>query len=374
MGICYTVGVSPQSRGVSPVLKPVAIVGFGRFGRALCELFLDAGYCVRVFDPNITPPPELAVETIVEAVARAEIVIVSVPVPAFESVIQQLRPSLRSGQLVIDVCSVKFEPSQAMQTYVPEGVAWVASHPLFGPSSLARGERPLRVIVCPNEQHRGAVDEVKSLYEVIGCEVLLQTADEHDRVMAQTHALAFFLAKGLLDMRVGEDVAFVPPSFQSIARTIEAVREDAGHLFVAIHRQNPHARATRRQLLDALHNIDEHLAGVTPGLEPASDPVLQIPELTYQTPELLETRELIDAVDRELIRVFARRQQLVRRAGRVKAARGWGVRDPGREQRLMSERRAWAAEAGLVPDDVEELFLLLLSHSRTTQRGDGESR
>ena len=36
--------------------------------------------------------------------------------------------------------------------------------------SLALGERPLRVVVCPNEQHPPSVARVKTLFEGLGCE------------------------------------------------------------------------------------------------------------------------------------------------------------------------------------------------------------
>lgn len=354
----------------SSLKTTVGVLGYGRFGRALAELLLDAGYAVRAFDPFAEPPAEVRVETLEQLVAGIGVLFVAVPVAAFTSTLGQIAPLLDPGVLVLDVCSVKLGPSEAMAKLLPTSVPWAATHPLFGPSSLARGERPLRVVVCPNEHHPQAASQASQLFVAIGCEVLEQTADAHDQVMAQTHALAFFLAKGLLDIGAGTGAAFVPPSFQAIARTVEAVREDAGHLFVALHRDNPHARATRRQFLDALHNIDVHLVSAVPGAGPASDPVLQIPELSYQAPELLETRELIDAVDRELVQVLARRKQLVRRAGRVKAQRGWGVHDPGREQQLLAKRRAWAEDCGLTADDVEEVFGMLLSHSRLAQRKD----
>ena len=43
---------------------------------------------------------------------------------------------------------------------------------------------------------------------------------EHDRVMADTHALALFIAKGLLEATGGAAPAFAPPSFQAVARVI----------------------------------------------------------------------------------------------------------------------------------------------------------
>ena len=51
-----------------------------------------------------------------------------------------------------------------------------------------------------------------------------EAAADHDRRMAYTHALAFFIAKGLMDLDAPIDAAFVPPSFRWFARTIESVR------------------------------------------------------------------------------------------------------------------------------------------------------
>ena len=100
---------------------------------------------------------------------------------------------------------------------------------------------------------------MRALYERIGCEVIEQTAEGHDRVMAHTHALTFFVAKGMIDAGAGMEVPFAPPSFQAIARTIETVRSDAGHLFAAIARDNPFAAEARKQLVQALAAIDRAL-------------------------------------------------------------------------------------------------------------------
>src|SRR4029077_4535001 len=104
-----------------------------------------------------------------------------------------------------------------------------------------------------------AATRVRTLYEQIGCEVIEQTPESHDRMMAHTHALTFFVAKGMIDAGAGMEVPFAPPSFQAIARTIETVRSDAGHLFTAIARDNPFAAEARKQLVSALSSIDQAL-------------------------------------------------------------------------------------------------------------------
>ena len=186
--------------------------------------------------------------------------------------------------------------------------------------------------------------------------------------MAHTHALTFFVAKGMLDAGAGMDVPFAPPSFQAISRTIETVRSDAGHLFAAIQRENPFAGEARRQLLEALVQIDQALEA-PPADRPPDSARFAIPDLGARSPELQETRELIDEVwTARWSACLARRVTLARRAGKAKAELGHPIVDPEREARLLAERRAWADALQLDPEGMDELFRAILRFSRRAQR------
>jgi prephenate dehydrogenase len=341
----------------------VAVQGYGRFGRALTALLLESGADVRAFDPHGAVPSGLRATSPEALVDGADVVVVATPVPLMPAALAAVRPFLTPAQLVMDVGSVKLHPTAAMSTALGAEIPWVATHPLFGPTSLALGERPLRVVVCPNSYHPGATARARALFERIGCLVVEQDAETHDREMAETHALTFFVAKGLLDAGAGQNVTMTPPSFQAIARTIEVVRSDAGHLFTAIQRENPFSGDARRRLIEALSAVDRALVVG----DPVTVDALDIPDLGTHSPELRETRELIDEVDRELVAALARRAQLARRAGQTKASLGRAVRDPAREQRLLESRRAWAAEHGLEPNGVAEIFEAILRFSRSVQ-------
>ncbi|SEU29441.1 prephenate dehydrogenase/arogenate dehydrogenase family protein [Stigmatella erecta] len=237
----------------------VAVVGYGRFGRALGTLLVDSGMDFRAVDPAAAIPEPHRAGSLAEAVQWAEIVVVAVPVPGLRPVLEALRPHLRASQLVLDVGSVKVKPVEALAAVLGTGVPWVGTHPLFGPLSLAMAERPLRVVLCPNPLHPEATARARRFYERLGCDIVEQTAENHDRVMAHTHALTFFVAKGMIDAGTGLDVPFAPASFKSLARTIEVVRSDAGHLFAAIQRENPYASEARAQLLAALGEVHREL-------------------------------------------------------------------------------------------------------------------
>jgi len=82
---------------------------------------------------------------------------------------------------------------------------------------------------------------------------------------------------------------------------------------------------------------------------------------------LSETRYLIDELDRDLVRLLARRAHLSKRAGSIKAIHGRSIRDPERERSLLDQRKEWAREEDLDPDPVVDIFDAILRFSRALQ-------
>ncbi|WP_053233345.1 prephenate dehydrogenase/arogenate dehydrogenase family protein [Sandaracinus amylolyticus] len=346
-------------------MRRIAMLGHGRFGRALSDLMVESGFEVRAYDPHAEMPAERRASSIEEAAKGADAVIVSVPVGVMPDVLRALRPHVTPEQLVLDVGSVKVHPIEAMREIFGTEIPWIGTHPLFGPVSLAHAERPLRVVICPNPMHPGTAAQARALYERVGCWTLEQDAHAHDKAMADTHALAFFVAKGMLDAGVDPRVPNAPPSFQAMARTIESVRGDAGHLFAAIQAENPYATDARRRLIDALTALDASIAKAAPATR---DATLAIPESPVeQSAELVEARDLIDELDREIVERLARRAELSRRARAAKARDGKPVHDPTREAQVLAARREWANELQIDAQSVEDVFRAVLRFSRRVQ-------
>lgn len=345
-----------------PAMTTIAIVGYGRFGSSFADLLAEAGVSVRAYDPMARVPEPLRVGSLAELTRGVDFVALSVPVPRMAEAVAALRPHLAAPQVVFDVGSVKVEPTAVMAAQLARDVPWVATHPLFGPMSLERGIRPLRAVICPSALHPSAAAEVTALYHRIGCEVMEQDADAHDRAMAYTHALAFFVAKGMIDAGVPMGLAYTTPSFQAIGRTIEAVRGDAGHLFTTLHRENPYAAHARRALLDALGAADRSLR--EPPADAAGPSALDIPDLGTIAPILGETRELIDEIDHDILALLARRSLLSHRAAVAEAAHGPALGDARRDGELLASRRRDAEHLGLDPDGVATIFQAVLQFSR----------
>lgn len=78
-------------------------------------------------------------------------------------------------------------------------------------------------------------------------------------------------------------------------------------------------------------------------------------------------RSHIDLIDREIVRLLARRLEMAIEIGRVKAVHGLPVRAPQREEELLGIIREEAARLGIRPDHVADLFELVLAESRAVQ-------
>ena len=94
---------------------------------------------------------------------------------------------------------------------------------------------------------------------------------------------------------------------------------------------------------------------------------MSMPPPLVVTPVLVETRTLIDEIDREILALLAQRSELGRRAGVEKERIGRAIRDRAREETLVGERKEWARERGLDDEAVARVFDAILHLSRRSQ-------
>ncbi len=78
-------------------------------------------------------------------------------------------------------------------------------------------------------------------------------------------------------------------------------------------------------------------------------------------------RTNIDQIDRQIVRLLGRRQQLALQIGEVKFRRGMPVQIPDREEELLDLIRKEAIHHGLEPEHAADLFRRVLEESRRLQ-------
>ncbi|HEY7564674.1 MAG TPA: 3-deoxy-7-phosphoheptulonate synthase [Acidimicrobiia bacterium] len=79
-------------------------------------------------------------------------------------------------------------------------------------------------------------------------------------------------------------------------------------------------------------------------------------------------RHRIDQIDRQIVRLLSRRQDLALEIGRAKAHRGLPIYIPDREAELLGVIEEEAGRAGIEPGHVRALFQLVLAESRRLQQ------
>lgn len=81
-----------------------------------------------------------------------------------------------------------------------------------------------------------------------------------------------------------------------------------------------------------------------------------------------ELREEIEEIDAEIVESIARRTYVVESIAEVKEERGMEIHDPEREQIVLDRVAERAETLDVDPDDVREVFELLMDISKKEQR------
>jgi len=79
-------------------------------------------------------------------------------------------------------------------------------------------------------------------------------------------------------------------------------------------------------------------------------------------------RDEIDRMDRELLKLIARRLRSSIEIGQLKASRGLAMESPNREAELIAEARVDAQAIGLDPDYIEDVMKVVMAHSKAAQQ------
>ena len=249
-------------------MKSLGIIGFGAFGRLAAQHLADR-FTIGVHDPAIAAATIAAAghqPLSCEAAAACDLVLIAVPVQVMEEVITAVAPHIRPGATVFDVASVKMLPSQWLLRHIPETAHVVATHPLFGPQSAARGLAGRQLVICPIRGDRH--EKVAALGEALGLRVRITTPEEHDREMAYVQALTHLIGRSLAQMRIPDEM-LKTQSYQHLLDLTGLIGNDSFELFTAIQTLNPFAQpvvedfvARASALLAEVHQGDA--AGVTP--------------------------------------------------------------------------------------------------------------
>ena len=235
----------------------VGLIGFGRIGRLLARHFArDVKICVSdvKLDARAARALGAVPATLAEACAQ-DVVVLCVPMAAFEDLARRIKGLLRPGALVVDVCSVKEHPVRAMKRHLPKSVSLLATHPNFGPDSAADSLKGRKIVLCRVRMKAADYRRAKSALERKGLEVVEMTPREHDRRMASSLVLTHFIGRSLVAYGA-KPTGVDTEGYKRLLRILETTQNDSWQLFEDMNRYNAGAAPMRRRFLAALRSVD----------------------------------------------------------------------------------------------------------------------
>lgn len=176
-------------------------------------------------------------DSVAEAVADADLIILCAPVGALGAIAQEMAPALKSGAVISDVGSVKATVIEAVQPHLPDGVFFVPGHPVAGTeqSGPEAGFADLFdnrwCILTPLTERMGdasyaaAADQLQAFWQALGANVERMEARHHDLVLAITshvpHLIAYNIvgtAADLEDVTQSEVIKYSAGGFRDFTR------------------------------------------------------------------------------------------------------------------------------------------------------------
>jgi len=193
---------------------------------------------------------------------EVDLVILSAPVPAILTLLEQL-PSFTSNPcIVMDLGSTKKLIVESMSR-LPERFDPIGGHPICGKEklSLANAERTLYYaapfLLTPLERTSArALSAANQIIDAIGAKATILDAVEHDRILAATSHLPFLISSALALATPKNVTPFVGPGFKSTSR----LAGTASSMMLGVLQSN------RENVLNALHELQNQLAEIESAL------------------------------------------------------------------------------------------------------------
>jgi len=248
----------------------IAIIGLGLMGGSLA-LGLR-GKCAAIY--GIDPHPatlDLALSQHIVDYAgsdpasllpEVDLIILSAPVPAIVTLLEQLPAFTPNPCIVMDMGSTKKLIVESMSR-LPERFDPIGGHPICGKEklSLANAERTLYYaapfLLTPLERtSTHALSAANQIIEAIGAKAVILNAVEHDRILASTSHLPFLISSALALATPNDVATFVGPGFKSTSR----LAGTSSSMMLGVMQSN------RENVLKALNEMQNQLAEIESAL------------------------------------------------------------------------------------------------------------
>ena len=200
---------------INQKIKKVAFIGMGLINSSLArdlkikKFYLSSSaYSRRLSTINKIKKLKLvdfASNNIGKSIKEADIIIVGIPVAAYQEVFKKICNNIKPGAIITDVGSVKKEVINSVKKYIPKNIDFVPGHPIAGTensgpeSGFAGLFKNGWCILTPNKNtSKNSVKIIKYMWQLVGMKVDIMDSNYHDEVLAITSHIPHIIAYSIV--------------------------------------------------------------------------------------------------------------------------------------------------------------------------------
>lgn len=200
------------------------------------------------------------IESNEELAKICDIVIISVPIQFTSDVIREVGPFMKEGSVMLDVTSIKEEPSKTMAEVLPDTVEYIPTHPIFGPRTTILDNQ---IIVLTPDKKGKWYDKVYNYLDKKNMHLIETTAEKHDYMMSIVQVLTHFsfistastIEKLKVDISETED--FESPIYNLMIDIIARIVSQNPYLTYYIQSMNSNGPKIRNTFAEAVNELKD---------------------------------------------------------------------------------------------------------------------
>ena len=196
-------------------IKKIAFIGMGLINSSLARdlklnnfYLTSSAYSRRISTVNKIKKLKLvdiADNKIEKVIKDADIIVVGIPVAAYEEVFKKIYNYMKPGTIITDVGSVKKQVINKVIKLIPKNVEFIPGHPIAGTenSGPEAGFSGLFkegwCILTPDKKlNKKSINIIKNMWELVGMKVDIMDAKYHDEVLAITSHIPHIIAYSIV--------------------------------------------------------------------------------------------------------------------------------------------------------------------------------
>lgn len=186
---------------------------------------------------------------------ESETIFFAVPIESFEYVISEHKEYIKPEHVLIDVLSVKLHPKYIFEKHLGNSKTQILlTHPMFGPDSAKKSFADLPIVMDKFKATADTFAFWKDFFTKKNLKVIEMSADEHDRLAADSQGLTHFIGR-LLDEFGMDKTAIDTMGTKQLLSVKEQTIHDTWELFNNLQHYNPYTKPMRLKLGEAYDKL-----------------------------------------------------------------------------------------------------------------------